>query len=224
MKNLGRAFSILFEDKDWIQKVLIGAAFVLLSMILIGIPFVLGYMLEVARRSAEGKEIPLPNWDNLGDKFGKGLIYFIILIIYAIPLWIVSFILSLIPCLGIFLGMVPFLALYLVMPYLAVMYARTGNMNVAFEFEKIIQFVKDNIKNLLIVLLMSIALGFISMFGVIALIVGLLFTAFWAYVGTYYLYGQVFYEAEQVQVVGTEPESPTSGPAPSEPPEGSSDN
>ena len=64
MQNLGRAFSFMFEDKDWIQKILIGAAFLLLSMIIIGIPFVLGYLREVARRSAEGKELPLPDWDD----------------------------------------------------------------------------------------------------------------------------------------------------------------
>lgn len=214
MKNLGRAFAFMFEDKDWIQKILIGAAFVLLSFILVGIPLVLGYFLEVARRSAEGKEVPLPNWDNLGDKFGKGLLFFIILIIYSIPIVIVSFILQLIPCVGPILGMALWLGFWLIVPYLAVRYARTGDFNVAFEFDKIIEFVKENITNLLIVLVMSIVFSIIAQFGILALIIGLLFTSFWAGLGTYYLYGQIFYEAEHRAVV-VETETP-SGPPPSD--------
>ena len=65
MENLGRSFSYMFEDKDWFQKILIGAAFCLLSLVLIGIPFVLGYLLQVARQSSHGQELPLPAWDNL---------------------------------------------------------------------------------------------------------------------------------------------------------------
>ncbi len=214
MKNLGRAFAFMFEDKDWIQKILIGAAFVLLSFILVGIPLVLGYLLEVARRSAEGKEVPLPNWDNLGDKFGKGLLFFIILIIYSIPIAIVSVILQFIPCIGTLLSMVLWLAFWMIIPYLAVQYARTGNLNTAFEFEKIIAFTKENITNLLIVLVMSIVFSIIAQFGVLALIIGLLFTTFWAGLGTYYLYGQIFYETEHRAVV-VESTSPA-GPPPSD--------
>jgi hypothetical protein len=214
MKNLGRAFAFMFEDKDWIQKILIGAAFVLLSVILVGIPLVLGYLLEVARRSAEGQEVPLPDWDNLGDKFGKGLLFFIILIIYSIPITIVSFILQLIPCIGALLGLVVWLVFWMIVPYLAVQYARTGNFNTAFEFDKIITFVKENITNLLIVLVMSIVFSIIAQFGVLALIIGLLFTTFWAGLGTYYLYGQLFYEAEHRAVV-VETQTPA-GPPPSD--------
>ncbi len=76
MENLGRSFSYMFEDEDWFQKILIGAAFCLLSLVLIGIPFVLGYLLQVARQSSHGKELPLPAWDNLGDKFVSGLLFF----------------------------------------------------------------------------------------------------------------------------------------------------
>jgi hypothetical protein len=197
MKNLGRAFAFMFEDKEWIQKILIGAAFTLLSVILVGIPIILGYLLEVARRSAEGKELPLPEWDNLGDKFGKGLLYFIILVIYSIPLGILSAILAMIPCLGAILWIVPFLFLAMVAPYLAVTYARTANLNAAFEFEKIIRFISDNLSNLLIVLVMTIIFEIIAGFGLLALGIGVLVTSFWDYLGIYYLYGQVFWEAEQ---------------------------
>ena len=212
MQNLGRAFSFMFEDKDWIQKILIGAAFVLLSCIVVGIPFLLGYLLEVARRSAEGKELPLPDWDNLGEKFGKGLMFFIVLIIYCIPVCIASLILSLIPCIGILLGMIPGLAFAFILPYLAVSYARSGNLNDAFDFARMMDFVKANTSNLAIALVMAIVLNVVASFGVLGLFIGLLFTSFWANLGIYYLYGQVFLEAEkggavdaEATVTGSEP-------------------
>ena len=76
--NYTRAFSFMFEDKNWVVKIFVGAIFNLLSLILVGIPFILGYLLELAKNSSEGKEIPLPEWDKLGDKFTRGLIYLII--------------------------------------------------------------------------------------------------------------------------------------------------
>jgi hypothetical protein len=105
-------------------------------------------------------------------------------------------ILAMIPCLGAILWIIPFLFLALVAPYLAVIYARTGNLNTAFEFEKIIRFVSDNLTNLLVVLVMTIIFEIIAGFGVLALVIGLLVTSFWANLGIYYLYGQVFLEAE----------------------------
>jgi hypothetical protein len=210
MKNLGRAFAFMFEDKEWIQKILIGAAFTLLCLILVGIPLVLGYLLEVARRSAAGKELPLPEWDNLGDKFGKGLLFLIILIIYSIPLMILSFILAFIPCLGAILCIIPFLFLAFIAPYLAVTYARTSNLNTAFEFEKILRFVSDNFTNLLVVLVMGIIFEIIAGFGILALGIGVLVTSFWASLGIYYLYGQVFWEAEQGGVAVVEGPPPGS--------------
>ena len=86
------------------------AIFNLLSLVLVGIPFVLGYLLELAKNSSEGKEIPLPEWDRLGEKFTRGLVYLIILIIY----WIPGIILSRIDCVQVCLAPLYFVALLFV--------------------------------------------------------------------------------------------------------------
>jgi hypothetical protein len=193
MMNYTRAFSFMFEDKNWVVKILLGAIFNLLTVVLIGIPFILGYLLELARNSSEGKEIPLPEWDNLGDKFTRGLVYFIIVIIYSIP----GIILSFIPCVKYCLGPLYFLALAFILPYITVKYARTGSFEEVFRFNDIIDFTKKNINNLIIVVLLSIALQIIASFGVLALVVGMFFTIFWADLAIYYLYGKVVREGEQ---------------------------
>ena len=199
MENIGRAFSYMFEDKEWVQKILIGAAFVLLSFVIIGIPFVIGYMLAVAKQSAEGKELPLPKWDNLGEKFISGLVYFLIMIIYGIPLAILYFILVFIPCLGWLAIVVIAIGFALITPYIGVRFARTGRMGDAFAFGEIFSFLQKNFVNLLVAWLMTIVFSVVAWFGILALIVGFLFTSFWAHLATWYLYGQVVYEAEKKQ-------------------------
>jgi hypothetical protein len=192
MINYTRAFSFMFEDKNWVAKIFLGAIFNLLMMVLIGIPFVLGYLLELARNSSEGKEIPLPEWDKLGDKFTRGLVYLIIVIIYSIP----GIVLSFIPCVKYCLGPLYFVALLFVLPYITVKYARTGSFEDVFRFDQIIDFTRKNINNLIIVVLLTIALEIIATFGVLALVVGIFFTLFWADLAIYYLYGKVVREGE----------------------------
>jgi hypothetical protein len=191
--QVGRAFSFMFEDKNWVVKIILGAVFNLLMLVLVGIPFVLGYLLELAKNSSEGKELPLPEWDKLGDKFVRGLIYLVILIIYSIPGMILSFI----PCVKFCLGPLYFLALAFVLPYITVKYAQTGSFEEVFRFNEIIEFVKNNLSNLVIVILLNIALGIIATFGVLALVVGIFFTMFWADLGIFYLYGQVYREGKK---------------------------
>ena len=195
MINYTKAFSFMFEDKSWAVKILLGAIFNLLTLVLVGIPFILGYLLELAKNSSEGKEIPLPEWDNLGDKFTRGLVYLIIVIIYSIP----GIILSFIPCIKNCLGPLYFLAMLFILPYITVKYAQTGSFEDVFRFKELFDFVKQNINNLLIVVLLAIALQIIATFGLLALVVGVFFTMFWASLAIYYLYGKVYregYEAE----------------------------
>ena len=193
MQNVGRAFSFMFEDKNWVVKIILGAVFNLLMLVLVGIPFVLGYLLELAKNSSEGKELPLPEWDKLGDKFVRGLIYLVILIIYSIPGMILSFI----PCVKFCLGPLYFLALAFVLPYITVKYAQTGSFEEVFRFNEIIDFVKANLNNLVIVVLLSIALVIIALFGMLALVVGVFFAGFWAFLAIAYLYGQVYREGKK---------------------------
>lgn len=199
MINYTKSFSFMFEDKNWVVKILLGAIFNLLSLVLIGIPFILGYLLELAKNSKEGKEIPLPEWDKLGDKFVRGLVYFIIVIIYSIP----GIILSFIPCVKYCLGPLYFLALLFILPYITVKYAQTGSFEDVFRFNEVIDFTKKNINNLIVVVLLTIALQIIATFGVLALVVGVFFTAFWAHLAIYYLYGKVVREGEKTE--GTQP-------------------
>jgi hypothetical protein len=205
MMNFTKAFSFMFEDKNWVVKIFLGAIFNLLSLILVGIPFVLGYLLELAKNSSEGKEIPLPEWDKLGDKFTRGLIYLIILVVYSVPGMILSFI----PCVKYCLGPLYFLALMFVLPYITLKYAKTGSFEEAFRFTEMFEFVRQNLNNLIMVVLLSIALQIIASFGALALVVGIFFTSFWAGLAIYYLYGKVYREGETAEADSSGGEAPS---------------
>jgi hypothetical protein len=194
MINYGRAFSFMFEDKNWVGKMFLGAVFTLLSLILIGIPFLLGYLLEMAKNASQGKEIPLPEWDKLGDKFVRGLIFLVIIMIYCIPMAILHFI----PCVGVCLGPLYSLALLFIFPYITTKYALTGSFEDVFRFNEIFNFIQKNINSLIIVVLLTIALEIIAIFELLALVIGILFTIFWAYLGVYYLYGKLYQEGEKM--------------------------
>ena len=191
MNNIGRAFSYMFEDKNWFGKIFIGGLFCLLSFVFIGMPFVFGYILEVVKRSSENKGVPLPEWDDLGGKFTRGLIYIIILIIYVLPGSLLS--MSELFCFS-FLW---WIAMLFVIPYITVRYSLSGNFADAFQFKQMFEFVKLNFSNIFIVVLLSIALSILSSFGILFLVVGVFFTWFWASLGIGYLYGQLYHIAMQ---------------------------
>jgi len=81
--DFGKAFTYVFEDKNWMMKVLIGG---LISLIPIaGAIIVLGYMLTTMKNVADGQPEPLPEWANFGDFFMKGLYAFVGILVYFLP-------------------------------------------------------------------------------------------------------------------------------------------
>lgn len=195
--NIGRAFTFMFEDRDWVQKILLGAAFVLLSFLVIPIPFLIGYYLEAARNASEGKPLPLPVWDQLGDKFLLGLLYIIAALVYLIPLFIINLILTQIPCIGALASLLLSIAVSLIMPYIGVQIARTRKIAPAFDLTAIIAFVSQNLMNLIIVFIMGIALSILAGLGTLALVIGVFFTSFYAGLVNSFLWGEVVRIAEQ---------------------------
>ena len=203
MPDLARSFTYMFEDKSWLSKILVGAAFMLLSFFIIGIPFLCGYMVQVVRRSYNDEEVPLPDWDNFGDLFGKGIVVFIIVII----LWIPAFVLHLLPCGNLIAIFYNILAM-LVFPILMARYAITGDLNAVFEINEIFELLRDNIANLAAVLIMWIIFLVIAVLGLLAFGIGFLFTSFWANLGLAFLFGKVYQEAmkkKEASNVGGDP-------------------
>ncbi len=188
----GKGFTILFEDKEWVGKTLIGGIFILLSLILIGIPFVLGYILEFVRNVIERRSPVLPEWDNMGEKFTKGLVFFVILIIFSMIFGVVIGILFFIPCLGWIAGVIVGILFYFVYPFLLCEYAVTNNFSSVFNFERMFNFIGNQVLNLIIAIILAVVIAMIGSFGLVLLIIGVIFTYFWAAIGSNYFFAEVY--------------------------------
>lgn len=199
-------------DQEWVVKTVIGAV---LNLIPIVNFLAAGYLLEVTRMGAEGRE-GLPVWENWGDKFINGLLVFVISLIYMlIPMIIMG--------LGGFSGMAGFmrhgyegygmagfgfmmvlgtilaLVIGFFMPMALTHFAVTGNFGAAFEFSTILERIKAVFGSYLVtfvlfivlVIVISMVLGIIPVLGVLIS----LFVNFYLSMAFFYQFGRLYTEA-----------------------------
>ena len=90
--NITRAFSIIFEDRDWVGKLVITAIVTLFSVLLTpvivglaGWAALLGYFIEIVRNVRAGSPTPLPRWDDFSRFMSIGAPALIAFIIYNLP-------------------------------------------------------------------------------------------------------------------------------------------
>ncbi len=197
--NIGRSFTYMFEDKDWLKKILIGGVVNLIPIVNFASS---GYFIEALRNTTEGRELPLPEWDNFGGKFLKGLMAGIAGFLYALPIMIVmGIVFGLVAVvtgtvsdedtaatvatacsgLGYCLMFVYMILLMLILPAATVRYALTGQFGSFFRFGEIMAFIRANLGGYIIALLVALVAGLIAQIvGYIACCIGVLFTLMWA--------------------------------------------
>lgn len=81
MVDIKEAFTFQFKDDNWIVKILIGTV---LNFIPIANLFSMGYAYLVFKKGVKKESPSLPEWDDWGDLFLKGLLLAVIAIIYLI--------------------------------------------------------------------------------------------------------------------------------------------
>lgn len=183
--DAGTSFVYMLKQPGGIVKILIGG--LLLIIPIFGWCVVLGYALRTMRGVAAGDE-QLPEWSDWGDLFVKGLIVAVAGIIYGIP----GMILSRVGVLGSLLSVVWSIAVWIVLPSAVLRYVVTDNFGAFFEFNAIIDFIKANANNYILAIVLALVAGFLSGFGLILLIIGVLFTYFWAALVYAHLFGSVY--------------------------------
>jgi hypothetical protein len=211
--DIGRSFTYMFEDQDWIKKILIGGVLLFIPIVNF---VVIGYFIEALRNTAEGRELPLPEWDDFGGKFMKGLMAAIASFLYALPIMIiygVSFLplmiagssdsdavttaTSICPMIGGCLLFVYMILVLLILPAAVIRYAFTRQFGAFFRFGDIMALIKANIGGYIIALLVALVASLIAQIvGSIACGIGIFFTLVWAYLVSANLFGNLVREAQ----------------------------
>jgi hypothetical protein len=210
--NLGKAFTFAFEDKDWIKK--LGIAGLVMLIPLIGQLTVSGWALEVTRRVIQQEPETLPDWGAFGEYLVKGLKIFVIGIVYALPIILISICANLpvmflgnnsdqtvittlslistcVSCLAAIYG----IALWFLIPAALANFVVSGELGAAFRFSEVMALVRAAPSAYLLALLGGIVAGVIAGLGVILCVIGVIFTMAYAYVIQGHLWGQAYNEA-----------------------------
>lgn len=213
--DFGRPFTFVFEDPDWVRKILMGGLMYLLSFVLIGIFFVFGYCARLARNVAAGVARPLPEWDEWGNDFAEGLKLFLIVLVYYLPIMLV-FIIGMGG--GALLGAIAddtgadaaaavaggmfsvgmcllyglALAVAVILPAALTLAVMRGSFGAAFDFSSVFAYIGQNAANYILSIAVHLIAGFLAQFGFILLCIGLLFTAFWAQLATTHAFGETY--------------------------------
>ena len=204
--EIGSAFTYMFEDEDWIKKILIGGVVAMIPVVNFA---ALGYLVQVIRNVRDRRALPLPEWDQFGEYFKAGLLLFLIYLVYSLPALLLAGI-AFIPIMiagssgsdemgavgflsvcGYFLvGLYSFLV-GILFPAILVRFAEIGTFGSGFQFGDILAIIKANIGSyIIILLLMWVVQGIIAPLGVILCVVGVIFTTFWSYLVSGNLAGQ----------------------------------
>lgn len=213
--DIGKAFSFVFEDEQWITKILLGAVITLIPIF--GGFALMGYTVAVIRNLLAGHPRPLPAWDDLGRYFMDGLMVWVATLVYALPffvfmcpialVWILpalagdnqnltAILASVAGVLNIGLGCLALLygvLLQLLTPVVQIRFAETGQISACLRFGEVFRFLSSNIGNIVIsqLLFMLASMVLVSVVGVLSLGLLILPVSVWLAAFSSHLYGQI---------------------------------
>jgi len=217
--DFAKCFTFAVEDPDWVKKILFGGLFTLLSALIVGIFFVSGYWVRFLRRVVAADPRPLPEWDDLGGIFNDGLkvvgVYFTYvagMIVVVLALGCAAGLLgagigslsrasegassaaAAIGGLGMAgaYGLLMLLALVLAvfLPAVFVRVVLKDRFSEAFAFREHLAFIKANLANYALSLVVYLVANFASQFGALLCCVGIFPAVFWSYLIFGYALGE----------------------------------
>ncbi len=206
--DIGKSLGYMFDDENWVNKVLIGGLIGLVPVLNLALT---GYALRTLKNVAAGSTRPLPDWDDLGNDWLKGLlatvagmIYALPLLITVLPLFVLSFTASLgegaeginalmgLGTVGLWCLAIPYCFLVAAwMPAAMANYALAGDFGAFFRFGQIWALIQRNAGNYALLVIIYVVVGQVaSWVGALVFVVGAAFTGFWTLLVLGHLLGQ----------------------------------
>ena len=213
--DIGRAFSYVFDDDEWLTVILIGG--LILIVPIFGQIALIGFLFETARNVAAGDSRPLPKWNHLGDTFSLCLPGLLIQLVYALPMLLLTCAFS---CMFVFgtmslsrqesaVGGVLMLTFLCLLPLLAlislvvqpltlaamVRYLQTGSLGGALRVGAAVGLLRSDLGGWLLLWLLQILCGVVGGVGGVFFAIGAVFTSAYATAVFGHMLGQMLARA-----------------------------
>lgn len=182
-----RALKMPLDDPNWLVKILIGGALTIIPIVNL---LSHGYALEAMRRSINGRP-EMPDWDDWGDKFVKGLAALFICLVYYIPLLIIMGVggglgalmnsgmgTGLFFATGYTIGFILVLFIGFVIPMALAHYIATGSVGSAFALGVVLGKIRERLSDYAVAYVMAVVMLFLVNFVGKLPIIGWLLSAF----------------------------------------------
>ena len=202
MKDIGKAFALPFRDPAWASKFVLAALFLILCLVGLGIPVIVGYLIQVTQRVIRREERPMPEWTDIGVKFVLGFKYCIVYAIYLVPVVLLVIpvialgvatnstdapelvgVLSIVYMFGFTLLVIPYsLLLTAISPIIAYRFALTEKISGAIDLAAVFRDFRRNWQNTAVVALITVGIESLAFVGILFFLVGVFFTFFYVYV------------------------------------------
>lgn len=175
--DIGRAFTFITEDDEWITKIGIGAVISLLSFLIVPAFLLGGYLVAVTRNVKDGLPQPLPRWTKWEKLFMDGLYVAIAQLIYTLPFWLLVCIATVatvgfgglgdenVAAAGITaiwlvvacLILLFIIALFFISPAIVIQYVRTDEFGATLRFGEVLGIARDNMGKIFMAALAAFA-------------------------------------------------------------------
>ncbi len=210
--NIGLALTYVTKDPEWVKKVLIGGLIflgsLLFSIVLIGLLGFLvffGYGIRTIRNVMNDVEHPLPDWDDIGGDLGRGAKAVVGVLVWLVPVWVLAICLaglgatdndalSLVASLIQFCLITPISILLsvFVLPVVIGRFAETNEIGPMLAFGDVIAEIRSvPISTFILYFVLTIITGLLAYVGLIACIIGVVFSITYAQYANFHGIGQI---------------------------------
>ncbi len=216
-----KALTFIPEDPRWKEKVAIGSALALLSFLFVPLIITVGYCVRLTQNMRDGKQFPLPEWDDWSGDLVRGFKLGVVWFVWALPLFLVGIPMTVgglmtdsdngiattlgitivvgTACLSILYG----IFVTLMLPGFVLWFARDEEIRSGLQMSDIFQWTREHMTDVILFMLAYIVASVVistvaSIVGVLLCVVGLIVTlpvaTFVTYVYQFNLLGQIAYK------------------------------
>jgi hypothetical protein len=184
--DIGKAFTFVFEDPQWLSKVIVGVVIALVPIVNFAWG---GYLTQLMRKVSAREPQPLPDWSDFGQKFVDGFVMFLAALVYTLPGFVLLFLpltALMLPALSqnadvqnvLFtiggsaalllccLWVVYLLGATFVFPAMQLHYARVGTFASCFQVSQIMQLATANLSSYIAAWLVSLIANVVVLTGI----------------------------------------------------------